>query len=116
MKWVRDLVLRVSRRGPDGDVFLGRSLLRLRHDIPDTERQNRTIDGNPKTALGLPYEDVSSKPKEERTLRGWFLPAARGCGLVTVHGLGANRLEFLHEAKCPRRWLRGLMFDCRGHG
>jgi len=83
-----------------------------------TSDQNRTIDGNPKTALGLAYEDVSFKAEDGETLRGWFLPAAAAdVAVVTVHGLGANRLEFLHEAKMLHdAGYAVLMFDCRGHG
>lgn len=80
--------------------------------------ENRVIRGNPETALGLAYEDVSFKAEDGETLRGWFVPAASAdVGVVTVHGLGANRLEFLHDAKMLHdSGYAVLMFDCRGHG
>jgi hypothetical protein len=65
-----------------------------------SSNEQRVIDGNPETALGLGYEDVSFKAEDGETLRGWFVPAASAdVGVVTVHGLGANRLEFLSDAK-----------------
>ena len=83
-----------------------------------TSNQHRIININPQTALGLAYEDVGFRAEDGETLRGWFVPAASAdVAVVTVHGLGANRLEFLREAKMLHdSGYAVLMFDCRGHG
>src|SRR5215469_2903671 len=73
---------------------------------------------NPKAAFGLDYEDVSFQTEGGATLRGWFVPARQSdVGVVTVHGAGANRSEFLAEAKMLHdAGYPVLLFDCRGHG
>src|SRR5271169_2679077 len=73
---------------------------------------------NPKAAFGLAYEDVSFQTEGGATLRGWFVPARQSdVGVVTVHGAGANRSEFLAEAKMlDDAGYPVLLFDCRGHG
>jgi alpha-beta hydrolase superfamily lysophospholipase len=73
---------------------------------------------NPKAAFGLNYEDVSFRTEDGATLRGWFVPAGQSeVGVVTVHGAGANRSEFLSEAKILHdAGYPVLLFDCRGHG
>jgi uncharacterized protein len=83
-----------------------------------SSNEHRIIQGNPETAFGLAYEDVSFKAEDGETLRGWFVPAGSAdVAVVTVHGLGANRLEFLRDAKTLHdSGYAVLMFDCRGHG
>jgi pimeloyl-ACP methyl ester carboxylesterase len=83
-----------------------------------SSNEHRIIQGNPETAFGLAYEDVSFKAEDGETLRGWFVPAASAdVGVVTVHGLGANRLEFLSDVKMLHdSGYAVLVFDCRGHG
>jgi len=120
MKWVRRITFfALAAVALMAMFFLGAAYYGSGKIITRTPSdQNRTIDGNPKTALGLAYEDVSFKAEDGETLRGWFLPAAAAdVAVVTVHGLGANRLEFLHEAKMLHdAGYAVLMFDCRGHG
>jgi dipeptidyl aminopeptidase/acylaminoacyl peptidase len=113
------LALRVGRLSTDSDVYRGAAYYGAGKIITRTSSdENRTIRGNPATALGLAYEDVSLKAEDGETLRGWFIPAASAdVGMVTVHGLGANRLEFLSDAKMLHdSGYAVLMFDCRGHG
>jgi alpha-beta hydrolase superfamily lysophospholipase len=120
MKWVRRILLFALAGFALLAIFIvgaafygaGKMITRTSSD------ENRIIQGNPETALGLAYEDVSFKAEDGETLRGWFVPAASAdVGVVTVHGLGANRLEFLRDAKTLHdSGYAVLMFDCRGHG
>lgn len=80
-------------------------------------------DANPRSALGLAYEDVvfaASGGAAPRTLRGWFVPApqlpdARPLGVVLVHGAGRGRDQLLPYLP----FLRGganasvLVLECR---
>lgn len=62
--------------------------------------------GDPQTALGIPYSDVSI-PGELGTLPAWFVPGTRDTWVITLHGLGLTRehllnvLPFLHEQGFP---------------
>lgn len=77
------------------------------------------LDHDPTTDLGLAYETVEFPAVDGSTLRGWFVPAGpdRTVGVVTVHGGGGDRREFLrhlpflHETGYPV-----LLFDCREQG
>jgi uncharacterized protein len=73
---------------------------------------------DPKAALGLDFDDVAFQTEGGATLRGWFVPARQSdVGVVTVHGAGANRSEFLAESKMLHdAGYPVLLFDCRGHG
>lgn len=74
---------------------------------------------NPNKDLGLAYETVEFPAVDDTTLRGWFVPSEsdRGVSVVTVHGGGSDRREFLrqvpflHDAGYPV-----LLFDCREQG
>jgi pimeloyl-ACP methyl ester carboxylesterase len=80
---------------------------------------------DPRTDFGLAFEDVQFPAWDGSTLRGWFVPAARGSGddepppatVVLTHGGGRDRrawlrhLPFLHAAGFD-----ALLFDLRGHG
>jgi pimeloyl-ACP methyl ester carboxylesterase len=74
---------------------------------------------DPQLDFGTPFESVEFETDGGATLRGWWVPGAPGArvGVVTVHGAGADRRDFLrhlpvfHEAGYPV-----LMFDCREHG
>jgi len=74
---------------------------------------------DPKHDFGWPFETVEFPTDGDATLRGWWIPGSPGArvGIVTVHGAGADRRDFLrhlpvfHEAGYPV-----LMFDCREHG
>jgi len=74
---------------------------------------------DPRTDLGLEFEDVSFPAADGSTLRGWFVPGRSGAStaIVTVHGSHVDRREFLahvpifHEMGYPV-----LLFDCRDHG
>jgi alpha-beta hydrolase superfamily lysophospholipase len=81
--------------------------------------QYRKLRSNPKLAYGYDYQDVNFLADDGGVLRGWFVPGRPGArvGVMTVHGAGGNREEFmaelrmLHEAGYPV-----LMFDCREQG
>ncbi|MCA9511072.1 MAG: alpha/beta hydrolase [Myxococcales bacterium] len=74
---------------------------------------------DPRIDYGIPFEDVEFAGPGGSTLRGWWVPGrplAR-IGVVTVHGAGGDRRDFLRHLPL----LRGagypvLMFDCREHG
>ena len=74
---------------------------------------------DPRRDFGIAYEDVEFPTEGDATLRGWWIPGQAGAvaGVVTVHGAGADRRDFLrhlpilHSAGYPV-----LMFDCREHG
>jgi uncharacterized protein len=119
MKWIRRILLFVlAGFALIAMFFVGAAYYGAGKIIIRTSSDgHRIIHGNPETALGLAYEDVSFKAEDGETLRGWFVPAASDVGVVTVHGLGANRLEFLRDAKALHdSGYAVLMFDCRGHG
>ena len=75
--------------------------------------------GDPKTAVGLPFEDVQFLAVDGRTLRGWFVPGdpAASTAIVAVHVRAADRrvmlsnVPFFHDRGYPV-----LLFDCRNHG
>ncbi|MEU3600746.1 hypothetical protein ABZ714_18800 [Streptomyces sp. NPDC006798] len=66
----------------------------------------RLHSGDPGTALGIPYEEVTV-PGELGPLPAWFVPAARDLWVIAVHGLGTTRelalnlLPFLHGRALP---------------
>lgn len=72
---------------------------------------------NPRSALGLSYENVALKTKDRVVLDGWFIPAQSDKAVVVGHGLGANKSNFLSIAEF---WhdlgFNVLIFDFRGHG
>ena len=120
MKWVRRILISaLTGLALVATFFVGAAYYGAGKIISRTSSdENRAIDGNPETALGLAYEDVSFKAEDGETLRGWFVPAVSAdVGVITVHGLGANRLEFLGDTKMLHdAGYAVLMFDCRGHG
>ncbi|MFE9247353.1 alpha/beta hydrolase [Streptomyces sp. NPDC007088] len=62
--------------------------------------------GDPRSALGLDYEDVEI-PGELGALPAWYLPGGRRTWVITAHGLGTTRehpmvlMDFLHRHKLP---------------
>src|SRR5512134_340656 len=54
---------------------------------------------DPRADLGLDYESVEFPARDGGALRGWLVPGAPGAtaGVVTVHGAGADRREFLRH-------------------
>lgn len=62
--------------------------------------------GDPRTALGLDFEDVEI-PGELGPLPAWHVPAARNLWVIAAHGLGTTRelplnvMEFLHRQQFP---------------
>ncbi len=74
---------------------------------------------DPRADLGLDYRDVEFETVGGAVLRGWLVPGASDArtGVVTVHGGGADRREYLrmlpvfHDAGYPV-----LLFDLREHG
>jgi dipeptidyl aminopeptidase/acylaminoacyl peptidase len=73
----------------------------------------------PERDFGYAFESIEFEAEDGATLRGWWIPGIPDArvGVVTVHGGGADRRDFLrhlpvfHEAGYPV-----LMFDCREHG
>jgi fermentation-respiration switch protein FrsA (DUF1100 family) len=87
----------------------------------DAEREKFWGKGirNPRQDFGIAYEDVEFETENGATLRGWWIPGQPGAtaGVVTVHGAGADRRDFLRHL--PILYAAGypvLMFDCREHG
>jgi pimeloyl-ACP methyl ester carboxylesterase len=54
----------------------------------------RVYDGDPRTARGLDFENVTVKG-ELGDLPAWFVPGASKTWVIAVHGLGASRTETL---------------------
>mmetsp|Transcript_17253 Transcript_17253/g.25653 ORF Transcript_17253/g.25653 Transcript_17253/m.25653 type:complete len:366 (+) Transcript_17253:10-1107(+) len=85
---------------------------------------------DPKTDLGLDYEDIEFETKlggktfdQHLTLRGWFIPVSKKCKyrrkvvIVAVHGGGRDRRAFLrHSAFFHAKGYPILLFDFREHG
>lgn len=74
---------------------------------------------NPLRDFGIPFEDVEFTTAQGATLRGWWVPGMpdADAGVITVHGAGADRRDFLRHL--PILFSAGyplLMFDCREHG
>lgn len=87
----------------------------------DAEREKTWGKGtrNPFRDFGIPFEDVEFTTADGATLRGWWVPGMpdADAGIVTVHGAGADRRDFLRHL--PILLSAGyplLMFDCREHG
>ena len=121
MKWVRRLILAIIvvvvlfQIFIVGVAFYGAGQMQVRRSA----NERRTLKRDPRSAFGLAYEDVTFKAEDGETLRGWFVPASgpADVGVVTVHGLSANREEFMADAKMLHdAGYAVLMFDCRGHG
>jgi uncharacterized protein len=71
----------------------------------------------PAATLGLPHEDVSFKAADGVRLRGWYVPARNGVGVILMHGSGGNRSgTALHARMLARHGYGVLAFDQRGHG
>lgn len=116
-----------------GLLWVGSSLMLVPpwyvHRTPEEGLQPRTdefaeeswqgIHRDPQRDFGYRFEEVEFAGPEGATLRGWIIPGAPDArvGVVTVHGGGADRRDFLrhlpvfHEAGYPV-----LQFDCREHG
>ena len=72
---------------------------------------------DPKTTLGLDYENVSWKTSDGLKIKGWFIPAASGNAVLIAHGLGANKSNFIGTAEMWHQLgFNVLIFDLRGHG
>ena len=76
-------------------------------------------DADPRTELGLDFEDVEFSAIDGSTLRGWFVPAAgpTDAAIVTVHGGGGDRRSYM--GLLPTLHFAGyavLLFDCREQG
>ena len=74
---------------------------------------------DPMTDFGIAYEDVEFPAVDASTLRGWWVPGAEGAsvGIVTVHGAGADRRDFLRHLPMLREGgYPVLLFDEREHG
>ncbi|GAA4925031.1 alpha/beta hydrolase [Streptomyces coeruleoprunus] len=87
-----------------------RRLERVHHGSLDTGTRVRLTpqlySGTPSSALGIAYEDVEV-PGELGSLPAWYVPAARGTWVITVHGLGTTRqhplnlMGFLTRRRLP---------------
>ena len=72
---------------------------------------------DPKTALGIVYEDVSLKTKDGLNIKGWFVPADSDKAVIIAHGLGANKSNFIGTVDMWHQLnFNVLIFDFRGHG
>lgn len=72
---------------------------------------------NPKTELGIQYEDVTLRTKDALSIRGWFVPASSDRAVIIAHGLGANKSNFIGTVDMWHRLgFNVLIFDFRGHG
>jgi pimeloyl-ACP methyl ester carboxylesterase len=73
-------------------------------------------------SLGLDYEDVSFRSREDNVLlKGWFLPASGDTAIIIVHGGYQNRVDDNVDTLPLARDLvnKGygtLLFDLRGRG
>lgn len=78
---------------------------------------DKNIEVSPKD-IGLPFEDIRLKNKNNKDLSGWFVPApdARHT-ILFCHGNAGNishrieKLKFFHDLQCSI-----LIFDYRGYG
>lgn len=68
--------------------------------------------------LGIPYEEVSFRTKDDLLLRGWWLPSPNARRtVITLHGhRGAKHHCVGIGAALWRRGANVLLFDCRGRG
>jgi uncharacterized protein len=94
-----------------------RELLRVDHgtltagDFVRTTAQ--THRGDPGTALGLSFEDVTV-PGELGPLPAWFVPGPRATWVILVHGAGATREHALNLMPALYRFrLPQLVVSCR---
>ncbi len=74
---------------------------------------------DPETDFGIPYEEVEFAAVDGSTLRGWWVPGVADAktGIVTVHGAGADRRDFLRHLPMLRASGHPvLLFDEREHG
>ena len=49
---------------------------------------------NPRTEMGVVYEDVSLRTEDGLNIKGWFIPAISNKAVIIAHGLGANKSNF----------------------
>jgi len=77
------------------------------------------VQGTPQEK-GMKFENVVFKTDDGLTLKGWWIPPAKGKPqgtVVLIHGVFHNRVQmlsravFLHQAGYAC-----LLFDMRGHG
>ncbi|WP_326599715.1 alpha/beta hydrolase [Streptomyces sp. NBC_01803] len=91
-----DTVVRKLERVVGGDLAPGTTV----------ELTPQIHTGDPRTALGIPFTDVSV-PGESGPLPAWFVPGPRTTWVIALHGLGATRehplnlLPFLREQRFP---------------
>ncbi|WP_059009698.1 alpha/beta hydrolase [Streptomyces specialis] len=95
-----------------GDVFGGPDTVVRTLESGDltpgstVELTPRLHTGDPRTALDIPFTDVSV-PGDNGPLPAWFVPGPRTTWVVALHGLGATRehplnlLPFLHAHHFP---------------
>lgn len=72
----------------------------------------------PLSFLKLPYENARFQSDDGVTLHGWFIPGTKSKQtVVVVHGVGANKADFMGVAPFLHRagW-NVFFFDMRGHG
>ncbi|PXF50085.1 hypothetical protein BWQ96_00245 [Gracilariopsis chorda] len=71
---------------------------------------------DPKTDLGLDYENVAFQTPTGRTLRGWYVGSSPHV-IVFVHGVGRDRRAFLrHVHHFVAQGYAVLLFDLSEHG
>lgn len=72
---------------------------------------------DPRTALGLDYEDVSWRTGDGLNIKGWYVPNRSDKAVLIAHGLGVNRSNFMAVVELWHQLgFNVLIFDFRGHG
>lgn len=65
--------------------------------------------------LGIPYEPVTLRTRDDLSLAGWYTPGTNGALILTAHGWGTCRLVEIH-ALFARHGYGVLSWDFRAHG
>ena len=86
---------------------------------PWADKYWQGVVGDPETDFGLPYDDIEFEADDGSTLRGWLVHARADprLGIVTAHGGGSDRREYLRMLPILNRaGYPVLLFDFREHG
>jgi fermentation-respiration switch protein FrsA (DUF1100 family) len=72
----------------------------------------------PRSYLKLLFEEARFRARDGVTLHGWFIPGAKSHQtVVVIHGLGANKADFMGVASFLHRAGWNVLFvELRGHG
>ena len=87
----------------------------LQIDLFVTPKRNTQL--TPPVELSPAYQDVMLTAADGVKISGWYIPGTQPAGIVLVHGIHANRMAVLPEAKLlSRAGYHLLLIDLRGHG